>query len=209
MLATQLAITLIDFYLYAAIVGGGYMVIAFLLGHVSAGGDTGGHDVAGGHDMGGGGHDIGAHTPGHAGHVVGPCMFGPLSPLILALFLTCFGLVGWAAMRPPLSLGWFSLAPAGGLALALAWSLMWIFNKVFARAERTSSPSAYEMIGLDAQVITPIPADGAGEIAYVVRGARYNAAARSDTGCDLPRGTRVRIERKDGAMYFVAPVESA
>ncbi|HNQ23096.1 MAG TPA: NfeD family protein [Phycisphaerae bacterium] len=238
-----LAFGLIDVYLFAAIIGGGYVVIAFLLGQIGGGGeagheiDAGGHDfdaaggheldaggdvhadVSGhGHDLGGFGHVAGGHGHDHGGHghaadghahagqVIGPRVFGPLSPLIIAMFLACFGLAGWATVRPPLSLGYQSLILAIGLAWAVTWMLMWIFNRVFARAERTSSPSAFELIGLEAEVITPIPASGAGEIAYVVRGARYNAAARSDAGCELARGTRVVIRRRAGTTFLVAPL---
>jgi membrane protein implicated in regulation of membrane protease activity len=214
-----LSITLNDVYIFTGVVGAGYVVIAFLLGQFGGAGE--GHDLGGAdHDIGGGGHEIAApadhgdlggghEVPGHAhaDHVVGPRVFGPLSPLIVAIFLCCFGLFGWGSLQPPLSLGRLSLAPALGLSLLVAWLLIWTFNRIFARAERTSAPSAYEIIGLEAEVITPVPSGGLGEVAYTVRGARYSGPARSVSGQGLPRGQRVIIRRREGAVLYVAPVE--
>jgi membrane protein implicated in regulation of membrane protease activity len=59
------------------------------------------------------------------------------------------------------------------------------------------------LVGQTASIITPIPANGVGEIAYVQGGTRYTAPARTETGTSVPAGKPVRITRIIGSQYFV------
>jgi len=47
-------------------------------------------------------------------------------------------------------------------------------------------------------------AEGVGEVAFVVRGARLVSPARSQEGVELPRYTAVRIVRRVGSTVYVA-----
>lgn len=206
-----LAMQLANVFLFCAIVGGGYLLIGVLLGHLSLGADA--HD-AGGHAAGPtDAADHGAATS-HAGHGAGhqgiaPQMLGPLSPLVLAMFMACFGLIGMCVQRDGRVGGTMTIASAISGALALSAAMRWIINRIFARTDVSSAPSAAEMIGLPASVSTPIAVGGTGEIAYVVRGTRYNGIARTDAGKTLPRGLPVIITRRDGAVFYVAPASAA
>ena len=51
--------------------------------------------------------------------------------------------------------------------------------------------------------ITPIPANGVGEIAYVNGGSRYTAPARSLDGLEIANGKAVKIARIVGSQFYV------
>ena len=55
-----------------------------------------------------------------------------------------------------------------------------------------------------ATVITPIPAGGVGEIAYVQAGSRYSAPARAEDSTAFSSGATVKITRVIGTQFYVA-----
>ena len=57
--------------------------------------------------------------------------------------------------------------------------------------------------GQTASIITPIPANGVGEIAYVQGGSRYTAPARTENGPPVAAGKPVRITSIVGTQYYV------
>ncbi|MBM3334773.1 hypothetical protein FJY63_08940, partial [Candidatus Sumerlaeota bacterium] len=57
-----------------------------------------------------------------------------------------------------------------------------------------------------ADVTTPIPEGGTGEIAFVARGLRQNAPARSDDGKAIERPAEVEIVRIVGGSHIVRRV---
>ena len=59
---------------------------------------------------------------------------------------------------------------------------------------------------MTATVITPIPANGVGEIAYVQSGTRYSAPARDERGAPVGNGQTVKIVRIVGSQFYVAPI---
>jgi membrane protein implicated in regulation of membrane protease activity len=59
------------------------------------------------------------------------------------------------------------------------------------------------LAGQIATVITPIPAQGVGEIAYVQSGSRYTAPAREENGQPVGGGETVRITRVVGTQFYV------
>jgi hypothetical protein len=69
--------------------------------------------------------------------------------------------------------------------------------------QASSHARAGEEIGLEAEVTIPIPNGGLGEIAYVVRGTRFNNPARSVDGKELPAHLAVKIVEKTGNTYVV------
>jgi membrane-bound ClpP family serine protease len=62
------------------------------------------------------------------------------------------------------------------------------------------------LVGMPATVITPIPANGVGEIAYVQAGTRYSAPARDERGAPVANGQTVKIVRIVGTQFYVAPI---
>ena len=55
-------------------------------------------------------------------------------------------------------------------------------------------------------MITPIPANGVGEIAYVQSGTRYSAPARDERGAPVGNGQTVKIVRVVGSQFYVVPI---
>jgi hypothetical protein len=62
------------------------------------------------------------------------------------------------------------------------------------------------LVGHTATVITPIPAAGVGEIAYVQAGTRYTAPAREPNGVAIGNGQTVKITRISESQFFVSPL---
>jgi hypothetical protein len=62
-----------------------------------------------------------------------------------------------------------------------------------------------DIVGAVAEVITPIPADSVGEVAFVAQGGRMTYTAKSATGTLIARGTTVVIEKVVGGVAVVRP----
>ena len=80
-----------------------------------------------------------------------------------------------------------------------------IFERIFSITQGSSAPGQQEVIGKDAEVITPIPENGLGEIAYNRRGSRFTAAARCESGAAVAKQTVVTVTQIVGHTYFVKP----
>lgn len=168
--------------------------------------------ILGGHFGGdhGGGESLG-HTDAEVaqmGHEPGAADSGahmtPLNPVVVSIFLVSFGGTGLAAMQ---LFGWQygSLgvaAPSGFVMGAVTFA---IFNKLFSVTQGSSEPSMQEIVGKEAEVITPIPQDGLGEIAYMRRGSRFTAGARSESGQPVAKHSVVTVTRIVGHTYYVKP----
>jgi membrane protein implicated in regulation of membrane protease activity len=179
--------------IYAACLALGllFTIISAVAGHF-----FGGHDVHG--DVGTGGHAEAGYD--HSG-VPGISFF---SPTVLACFVTAFGACGLIlnkveATRSP----WIS-APVSALAgVLMALIAFALFNFMFKQTQSSSESRVATLVGQTASIITPIPPNGVGEIAYIQGGCRYTAPARTETGNAVPAGKPVRITRIAGTQYFV------
>lgn len=169
-----------------------FSLFSAILGHVF-GGDgeigTGGHAEAGMADSG----------------LPGVSFF---SPTVMAAFVTAFGAAGLIFSRIEATRSvWISAplaAASGGVIAALTF---WFFNTMFRKTQASSEARVAQTIGLTASVITPIPADGVGEIAYVVANTRYSAPARSEGGVPIPAGRTVTVKRMVGGVFYVEPIK--
>ena len=88
-------------------------------------------------------------------------------------------------------------------ALSIAGVVFWIFNTLFAKTQSSSEARVGTLVGQIASIVTPIPKDGVGEIAYVRAGTRYTAPARSEQGEPISAGQAVRITRVIGQQFWV------
>ena len=186
-----------DFAIYAICFGAGlvFTIATAVLGHL-----FGGH-----------GGDAGIGTGGHAeagmdsSGVPGISVF---SPTVIAAFITSVGGLGmifcsFDATKSPLLSA--PLSVFGGLMLAGA--LVWMFRAIFRRTESSSEAHVADLVGVSATIITPIPANGVGEIAYVHAGTRYTAPARNERATSgLANGQTVKIVRVVGSQFYVQPV---
>ena len=152
----------------------------------------------GGHVEGSGGHvEAGADSSDAPGISI-------FSPTIIASFITAFGGFGLifsqfhrtnpTEISAPLSL-------LGGLVIA---GVMYLFlGSVFRHTQSSSESHVARLIGAEANVITPIPENGVGEIAYVVGDTRYTAPARVENGAAVANGRTVKITRIVGTQFYV------
>jgi membrane protein implicated in regulation of membrane protease activity len=196
-------------YIAFAVVGCGYIVVAALMGHLT---DVGGdHGHAGGDhgDAGSYGVDQGGHGAVTAGHAATAAFHFPFfSPLALATFLAFIGGYGLMAKHGFEARDTVSLLVAIPLALATAYVVTYGAWKVVQGSRGSSQIRAADLVGADAEVLTPIPAGGVGEVAATVRGQRFTGPAREAAGQAVRQGAHVRVERLIGSTMVVSAVAS-
>ncbi|MGA2232479.1 MAG: NfeD family protein [Tepidisphaeraceae bacterium] len=153
--------------------------------------------------------DHGFDSPGHSGpevqgmgHEPGAADSGMHMSLTNPIVLVSFGGGGLATMQ---LLGWgtASLVVAASSGLVLGAATFALFNQIFRMTQGSSGPREQEVIGNAAEVITPIPVNGLGEIAYTRRGSRFTAPARAESGDAVPKQSIVTITRIVGHTYYI------
>jgi membrane protein implicated in regulation of membrane protease activity len=171
-----------------------FTVVSVFFGHHAGGADA--H-----YDLGTGGHaEAGYEHSGMPG-------ITPFSPTTICAFLTAFGGFGLIFSHiQATSSAWVStpLSVFGGLLIAGA--VMMLFSYVFQRTQSSSEGRVATLLGRTATVITPIPAAGVGEIAYVQGGSRYTAPAREQEGKPVATGQTVKITRIAESQFFVSSI---
>jgi membrane protein implicated in regulation of membrane protease activity len=185
-------------YIFCFAVGAVYALIAGV-----GAGVFGGHAHHGGligHDL---GHDIDHGVDPSYSTVQGEVHLSHVSPVTITMFVTAFGGVGLIATRTLALPALLSLPMALASGVILAAVAFYTFSKLFQATEGSSEPRVSELVGLEAEVITPVPSRGLGEIAYVARGSRFTAPARSEDGKSHPAYSTVLIERVVGSVFCV------
>ena len=159
-------------------------------------------DVFGGHDV--PGHVADSHAEGGFSSHEMPG-FSPLSPTTIAAFVTGFGGFGMLFNRlPATSHPAVSATLAAIAGFGVAAGVFWLFRKIFRATQSSSEGRVAALIGAAGTIITPIPQDGVGEIAYVQGGSRYSAPARAEDGRAIASGASVKITRIVGAQFYVS-----
>jgi len=177
-------------YLFCLVVGFVFVLGSAVMGHF--GGDHG-------HVGGSGGH---AEAGGDSSDAPGVSMF---SPIVMAAFVTAFGAFGliftqFEATKSPVVSAGLSIV----CAVLVAGSLVGLLRKLVRASDSSSESQVATLVGHVATVITPIPAGGVGEIAYVQAGTRYTAPAREESGLQVSNGSEVKITRIVGSQFYVA-----
>lgn len=168
-----------------------FTLISAVFGHV-----LGGHDA---HvEVGTGGHvEAGLDTHGMPG-------ISFFSPTVMASFLTAFGAFGMVFSHIEYTKSVWASAPLAGVSGGVvAWLVFLFFNWMFGKTQSSSESRVASLEGQIASVITPIPQNAVGEIAYVQGGTRYTAPARTENGVAVGAGKTVRISRVVGTQYYV------
>lgn len=177
-------------YLFCLVLG-----FVFVLGTVVMGQLGGGH----GHVEGSGGH---AEAGADGSDSPGVSFF---SPTVMAAFVTAFGAFGLILSEIPATSNPVLSAPLSIVcAFLVAAALVSVLSKVVRAGDSSSESRVASLNGLVATVISPIPAAGVGEIAYVQAGSRYSAPAREENGAPVPMGSSVTITRVVGSQFYVA-----
>jgi membrane protein implicated in regulation of membrane protease activity len=177
-------------YAICLIVGLIFTLVSVLAGHF-----FGGHDA---HVAGSGGH---AEAGADSSDMPGISIF---SPTVMASFVTAFGGFGLIFTQFPATSRTVVSAPLAIVcALLVAGALYKFFGLVFSKTQSSSESRVARLVGIEANVITPIAANGVGEIAYVVGGSRYTAPARVEKGTAIATGQTVKITRVVGTQFYV------
>jgi len=160
-----------------------------------------GHFFGGHHgDVGTGGH---AEAGYDASGVPGISFF---SPTVISCFVTAFGACGLILQQIPATKSVWISAPISALAGAIiAFLAFMLFNWMFKQTQSSSEVHISSLIGQSASIVTPIPENGVGEIAYIRGGSRCTAPARTENGSAVAAGKPVRITRIAGTQYYVEP----
>ena len=146
-----------------------------------------------------------AHAKVHA-HAKAGGQLSALNGITLPAFLCWFGGAGYllhqySPFYAPLVL---LLAVIAGLAGA-GIIYMALFRFLIPH-ERVLSPEDTRMDGVVARISDEIRAGGIGEIIFSQTGARRSAAARSESGAPIPRGTEVVVLRYVRGVAYVSPL---
>lgn len=186
--------TAFNIYLFCLVVGLVFTLFSVVLGHF-----LGGHE---GHVDGSGGH---AEAGADSSDMPGVSIF---SPTVIATFITAFGGFGIMFTEIPATSRVFVSAPLSMAAsFAVAGVLYKVLSSIFRHTQGSSESRVADLAGTDASIITPIPENGVGEIAYVVRGTRYTAPARVENGAAIAAGKSVKIKRVVGTQFYVEPAD--
>lgn len=204
--------TMVNVYWILFLVGLGFALISSILagfGEAMGGGTDIGADHGG--DLGVGG-DAGVDL-GHAGvdmmdhggfHGHGEIGLNPVSPITIAAFLGGFGgggVIGTSAGLSPA----VSLSIAVPVGLLVGFGIYFIMYKIN-QGNVSSESRTSEVVGMTAEIITPIVEDSTGEIAYISRGSRYSSPARSIDKKTITRGSAVKIWRIVGSTCYVKEI---
>ena len=173
--------TLALLYLFCLLVGLIYSVISVVLG---------GHHFGGGHEL---GQEVSA----------GEVSFSPLSPMVIASFITAFGAGGLISHYALKVSGVPSVLIALLAGLVVGAVAFYVFYSIFAVTQSSSEAQASALLGVIGEVITPISQHGLGEIAYIIRGSRYTAPAKSARGNLIERNQSVKIINVVGSTLVV------
>lgn len=159
------------------------------------------------------GHFAGHHNIGSGGHVTagadnsdGPGI-SAFSPTIISAFVAGFGAFGVMFYEVPWTRPVYFSAPLSMLcAFAVAAGLLWVLRTLIRHTQSSSESHIGKLVGTNATVISPIPQQGVGEIAYVQGGSRYTAPARTESGGAVGSGATVKINRITGSQFYVVPM---
>jgi hypothetical protein len=207
---------MLGFYLFAAVLGGGLLLLSMLGGgehdtsHDVGGHDFDhdvGHDVNGGHD-GHGGHDAGADHDAH--FRAGELVLGLFRPRNMIFFLATFGITG--TLLTLLT----SVSTFGGLvpSLAMGFGAMVVTHGVFVWLKRSETAvdvvSDAELEGSLARVTLPLTPGARGRIACSVGGREVHVVARLAAGYEqtLDAGREVVVLHMSDTVAEVMPFES-
>lgn len=131
-----------------------------------------------------------------------------VSMLAIASFVTAFGAFGLVSVSlfNTSTLASVFIAFAGGLVFGIAAQAFFLY---ILSPTISSEVRQAQLIGKVAEITTPIPPSGVGQIAFVAEGSRVTYSARAaDEASAITRGTPVRIERIVGGVVYVSALDA-
>jgi membrane protein implicated in regulation of membrane protease activity len=142
------------------------------------------------------------HTHAHA-HAGG--QLSALNGITLPAFLCWFGGAGYLLHQYSPLLAPLVLLFAVFSGLIGAGILYLVLFRFLIPHEQVLSPEDTRMDGVVARVSDGIRPGGVGEILFSQTGTRRSAAARSESGAPIPRGTEVVVLRYAHGIAYVSP----
>lgn len=167
-------------YFLSFSIGLAYAIFVGLSGHLFGGDGVDGH------------MEVGTDLP-----------VSPLSPTVIATFLTGFGGGGMLANN------YFQLSLGKGITVALFTGLLLsggtfgALTLLFRSTQGGSEFVLQDMVGKVVEVITPIPENGMGEVAFTAKGTRVNKAARAVDRKAIARNQPVSVVKVVGNVLYV------
>jgi membrane protein implicated in regulation of membrane protease activity len=125
------------------------------------------------------------------------------SPITIGAFLAVFGAVGLITSVGFAMDARLSLLIAGASAALISLLVAVLYSRLLIELQGSTNIQETEMVGVEGVVITPIPANGLGEVRFDVHSERMSRPARSADGAAIPRGATVVIEEVLGAGVVV------
>lgn len=172
-------------------------------GHAADSGDAGGDAGEGHGDYGVEGHGHGdTHTGAASAAVFHYPFFSPLALSTLFASLGAYGLIAKYGLRVADGASFLLALPA---ALLTAYAVTYLGWRIVLSSRGSSQIRLSDLAGATAEVTTPIPAGGLGEVAAMVKGQRYSAPARAADGGAVPRGAVVTVQQMLGTTLVVTP----
>ena len=152
-------------------------------------------------------HVKAGHAHANAGHAPAGAGLSFLNGFTLPAFLCWFGGIGYLLFRFSPILTSLVLLIAALAGIAIAGLFYAVLAKFMLPAERALTAEDTRMDGVVARVSDSIrPGGGIGEILFSQTGARRSAAARSESGLPIPRGTEVVVLRYHRGVAYVSPL---
>jgi membrane protein implicated in regulation of membrane protease activity len=146
----------------------------------------------------------GGHGEASAGAGGGAAFHFPFfSPLALATLFAAIGAWGLIAKFGFGARDSVSLLVAVPAAFVTAYVVTYAGFRLVSSSRGSSAIRAGDLTDADAEVITPIPAGGVGEVAALVGGQRFTSMAREERGGAVPRGAMVKVVRMAGNTLIV------
>lgn len=194
-----------SFYLLCFLIGLGMSMVSFLLGsiqvdlpHIHMGGAGGHHvhiDLGHVHAPAGGADE---NLPLRGGYAMSPINFSTVMA-----FLAWFGGAGYLLTRYSHVAGMAALLFSLLVGMTGGAVVFWFMAKVLYSADEELDPADYEMVGALGKLTLPIRVGGTGEIVYVQGGASKTAAARSESGEAIGKGSEVVVTRYEKGIAYV------
>jgi membrane protein implicated in regulation of membrane protease activity len=182
------------FYLICFLVGLGISFVSWLSGSVHL-------HLPHIHIHFGGHHGHAPHAGGH-GHGLGVINIGTI-----AAFLAWFGGTGYLLSQYHVA-GLFLALGAALLSGFIGASIVfWFLAKFLVREDEVLDPADYDMIGVLGKVSSTIRPAGTGEMMFSQMGSRRCAAARGESGLEIPKGVEVVVTRYERGIAYVRPWE--
>ena len=197
-------------YVFCLVVGVGYTVVQMVFGGGGEGGVLGDVDIdVGDVDLGVGEfnvadiHDVHIHGADSADLAGGDP--SPVNAVTITNFVSSFGGIGIisrALGASPL----VSVLISVPVSVLISYGIFLFLYKFLFSQQGSSMATHAQFEGITAEVITPIPEKGFGEIAYVLQNSRMTSPARSFTKEPVSKGELVRIVSMAGNTAYVKKI---